>query len=179
MVVPRDGTRRYGAMRALAFVTAFVAVAIVLVASTTCSFLSVLDDADFDVEPVIRGDLRPLFTSPRWWLAFPCLRHWSDVAAPGPALVVGTAWLGLVVVGRRWSLRHETLAALSLAIGALPYAIGAVALRDNVVAQETGAWLVWMLAGPLWAAVLALGCLVAPGLGRMRSTGRAPVPGHA
>ncbi|MBL8748549.1 MAG: hypothetical protein JNK78_05265 [Planctomycetes bacterium] len=67
----------------------------------------------------------------------------------------------------------------SLAIGALPYAIGAIALRDNTVAREAGPWLLWMLAGPLYAALLALACLVAPCLGRLRSGGRAPVPGHA
>lgn len=166
-------------MRVLEFVTAFLAVAIVFVACTACSYLSVLDVVDFEIEPLIRGDLRPLFTSAQFWQAFPCLWRWSDVAALGPGLVVGVAWLGVFALGRRLRLRRDAWATVSLAVGVLPYAIGALALRDNTVAQDTGAWLVWMLVGPLYAALLALACLVASWWPRARAIEPAPAAGHA
>jgi hypothetical protein len=41
--------------------------------------------------------------------------------------------------------------------GAVPYGVGAIALADNQVADRTGPWLLWMLLGPMYAALLSLG----------------------
>lgn len=165
-------------MRILALVTTFVAVAIVLVATTACSYLSVLEVADFDITPLIQGDLRPLFTSPRFWSEFPCLWRWNTLVAVGPAFAVAIAFVGVLAIGRRLRLRHEVRAAMALLTGVFPYAIGAFALRYNTVAADTGPWLVWMLIGPLYAAVLALTCLAVAGLPRRDAVGSA-VPGRA
>ncbi|MBZ0150964.1 MAG: hypothetical protein K8J09_05475 [Planctomycetes bacterium] len=118
--------------------------------------LSSLGDVDFAIEPLVRGDLRPLFASATFAAAMPSLCHLSLLFAFGPAALMVTIAAVLLAVARRWpGLPSAWLAAIMLFAGALPYAFGALMLRDNVVAEATGPWVVCMLVGPLYAVLLS------------------------
>lgn len=142
----------------LEVLVAAVATGVILLASTAMAVLSALADSDIAIEPLVVGDLRQLFASHAFWAAFPQLPHLELLWRPGPLLTTG---LAAVAAGRALRRRSSAVtAAAVLACGVLPYAVGAVALRGNTVPDATGPWLLWMLLGPLAAAVLALASLL-------------------
>src|SRR5688572_13607853 len=148
-------------MRALAVAVALLAVFVAALACTALTVLSSLDGSGLALEPLVRGDLRELFVSRVFWTAFPSWPHASLLLAFGPAVVVATLAALLGAAARRWPRCPGTvLAAGALLGGAVPYTVGAIALRDNTVSGVAGPWLVWMLVGPLYAAALSLGVVL-------------------
>lgn len=137
--------------------SALVAIAcavVALLAATAMALLTRLADGDIAIEPLIVGDLTQLFASTAFWRAFPSLPPLAIAMAWGPALVVVAA--AFVVARATPRATTAMRAARALALGALPYAIGALALRGNAEPADAGPWLVWMLAGPLYAALIGL-----------------------
>lgn len=137
---------------------ATVALGIALVVTTSIAVLSALDSAtDFPIEPLIHGDLRPLLASGAFARAFPSLPFAASLWSLGPAVILGVFAGLLVEIGHRTlALPAPAMAAAMLLAGAIPFAIGALALHDNSDPHAAGQWLLWMLAGPGYAAV---GCL--------------------
>jgi hypothetical protein len=144
-------------MRLLAVLTACLALFVVAMATTACSLLSQLERVDFPIEPLIQGDLRPLFRSPMFWQQFPRCDHLGVLLHFGPAAVVMLLGaLLLAVARRRPELPAPLWALLMLLVGIVPYGVGALALAGNLVAERTGPWLLWQLLGPAYAALLSL-----------------------
>lgn len=148
-------------MKVLPGLVAFTSAAILLAVATADRVLSALDGPlDFALEPLVQGDLRGLFGSRTFWSAFPASPQFDNLLAVGPLLTVLVLAAAVVAAARRLPrVRPERWAAPMLACGAVPYAVGAIALRDNTVPEHTGPWLAWMLLGPAYAALLALGLL--------------------
>lgn len=145
-------------MKLLHGLLGIAAIVVLSFALTAVAVLSRLDGrTDFAVEPLVRGDLGGLFASRTVWRAFPALPDAAGLLAFGPAATVLLLSAVVLAAARRW--RHVPTfvwPAVALAIGVVPYAIGAVALRGNALPQATGGWLVWMLLGPAYAAVASL-----------------------
>ncbi|MBL8732894.1 MAG: hypothetical protein JNN13_11040 [Planctomycetes bacterium] len=125
-------------------------------ASTAMHVLSNLGDVDFVLDPLVRGDLRPLFASATFAAALPSACHPSLLFAFAPGALMVTIAAVLLAVARRWpGLQANWLAAIMLFAAALPYAVGALMLRGNVVAEAAGPWLLCMLVGPFYAVLLS------------------------
>lgn len=150
-------------------------VLIVTLASTAMHVLSNLGDADFVIEPLVRGDLRPLFASATFAAALPAACHPSLLFQFGPAALMAAIGAVVLAASRRWpELPAAWLATIVLAAGVVPYAVGALMLRGNVVAEATGPWLIWMLLGPFYAVLLSWSFLVRGAwLARQRTPRRA------
>lgn len=154
-------------MRWLDLVVALFAILLALVAATAVHILTALDDRSSAalIEPLTRGDLVPLLTSPFFWSAFPSLGFTAGWSSLGPAILIAAFGIALLIVARRHPDAPRAvlgLAALSSAV--VPYAVGALALRGNADPGTAGVWLAWMVFGPLYASVLALGWLTVGGL---------------
>ena len=150
------------AMKVLAALVAVASIVVVLLAVTAIGLLSILDSGmDIAIDPLVRGDLTPLFTSRVFLWEFPA---WPYRVAPllvfGPAVTMAAVGALLLAAQRRWHWPAGLVALLALLAGVVPYAVGTVALHDNTVPQAAGAWLVWMLAGPMYAALLGLAFLI-------------------
>jgi hypothetical protein len=148
-----DGIR----MKLLALLVTLLAAGVLLAGNTAACLLSVLDvHCDVDVTSLMVGELRPLFRSDAFAAAFPHLEVGEQLVAVGPLLMMFGVGIGLVLVRRRWRVPAAAMGMAALFAGALPYAVGALALRGNTVPEATGPWLVWMLLGPMYGAVLAV-----------------------
>jgi hypothetical protein len=166
-------------MRVLAVLVAIVALSVLPLVTTTCAVLCSLDGRDIAIAPLVRGDLSELLASATFWRAFPYLGHVETLLAFGPAACMAFVAAFLFAAARRWPhVPNAVLALLALVSGGVPYAVGAIALRDNTVPEVTGRWLMWMLGGPLYAALLSLGVLARGVLSR-RAHAAAPVAAHA
>lgn len=146
-------------MRVLACLVGAASVLVVVLVLNMISVLSSLEGQPLDIALLMRGDLSellaygPIWTLPGW----PML---EQVVAWGPLSVVAVFGALLVHLARKHrSLPSTWLAVLALGSGLVPYTVGALVLHDNVVAEHTGPWLVWMLHGPAYAALLALAFL--------------------
>lgn len=138
---------------------AAVAVGLAQIALTALALLSSLDRADFAIEPLVRGELTGMRRSRTFAAALATLPHVQACGAYGPAVLMA-----------------------ALGSGALPDTIGALQLRTNTIEAATGPWLVWMVVGPLYAALLALGSQAHPLVARAwlrRSTACAVAVGPA
>jgi hypothetical protein len=153
---PRGAASIHGfVMRASTFAVVLAALAVGTTALSAIDALANLDRTlDVPLEPLARGDLRVLLAAPSFLERFPSVPNPRSCLAPSCGLLVLAMCGALLLVSRRW--RRCPAAALALLSGAVPYAIGALALADNVVPSEAGRWLVWMVHGPLYAAVASL-----------------------
>lgn len=148
-------------MKVLAGLVAVASVLVVLLATTAITLLSYLDSGmDIAIEPLLRGDLAPLFTSPAFWGDFPTCHHTAHLLVFGPAVTIATIGAFLLAAQRAWRWPAAPVALCALFSGVVPYAVGAIALRGNTVPEITGPWLVWMLTGPMYAALLGLAFLL-------------------
>lgn len=147
-------------MRCLA---AFVGIASVLVIGLVLNMiavLSALDSQSLDVALLMRGDLSQLVTYPAVWQV-PDWPHAAQLVEVGPLVLMIAIGVILCRAMRKMPKVSSTwFAFTALVLGAVPYAVGAIALRDNTSASETGPWLVWMLHGPAYAAIVAVAFLV-------------------
>jgi len=147
--------------------TAVVAIACAVVASLAANAIAVLTrlaDSDVAIAPLVVGDLTQLFASTSFWRPFPSLPPLAVALAWGPLLVVAAA--ALVVARATPRAAAATRAAQVLAVGALPFAVGLIALRGNTDPAAAGPWLAWMLAGPLYAALGGLAAVLRAALPR-------------
>ncbi|MBL9077961.1 MAG: hypothetical protein JNL08_10685 [Planctomycetes bacterium] len=119
---------------------------------------------DVDLDALVRGELGTLFASQAYWQAFPNWTVDGNLVAFGPAAQLAMLAAFVVAASRRWPrVPPAAWAGLLLLGGALPYAVGAIALHGNTAPADCGRWLSWMLVGPCYAAFAALGFLaVAP-----------------
>lgn len=139
---------------------------------TAITLLSHLDSGmDIALDPLMRGDLTPVFTSGVFWSDFPSWPyHAAHFLAFGPAATMAMVGALLLAAQRRWRWPAAFVALLMLLGGSIPFAVGRIMLHGNTVPEATGAWLLWMLAGPCYAAVLALLVLGVGGWRQARST---------
>ena len=168
-------------MKWLAWFVAGVSVTVILLACTAVSVLSALDGVGVAVEPLMVGDLGQLLQSHTFWAAFPAFANSMSWFAPGPLVLVLGMSSVLLAVWLRWArLKAPVLALLVLLSGIAPYAVGAIALAGNTVAEAAGPWLAWMLLGPLYAALMALLWLAVGMLATRRADASAVVgqPAH-
>lgn len=168
---------RCGGMTWCRFAVALAAVFVILLTTTAATVLATVDAPDFDLEPLVRGELGGVFVSATFWAAFPSPGGVTHLLAPAPVALV-LVWCALVVAlrRRRPTLRIEFWGLAAALGGALPWGIAVVALSGNADGDVAGPWLVWKLAGPCAAAAGALSMLVV-GSGFRRETGF-PVERH-
>lgn len=151
-------------MRRLPVLLFLVAMTVALVATTCIEILTNLGDPDAEplIAPLVRGDLLPLLTSGHFWSRFPSLPQLGALWQPAPAFAaIGLAALLLALRHRGWLPSAASAALAALAAIAPFWLAGAIALRDNAQPDAAGPWLATMVAGPLYASVLALAFLCA------------------
>jgi hypothetical protein len=156
---------------------AAVDILVIAVATTVCDLLTCLDGSDIPLAPLVVGDLRPLLASDQFAAAFPSCEHPMQMLAFGPAAGVAVIASLLVAAARRWPRLRDgsLLATLALLSGALPYAIGVLALRGNAVPEHSGRWLQWQLTGAALAAAVSLAFLAWGAWRRLASRGGSTV----
>jgi len=147
-------------MRCLAILIAIAAALVFSLAFNMIAVLSMLGSAPIALDPLVHGDLSELFVYGPVW----ALPRWSfadQMVAFGPMAVMAAVGALLLVAARRWRQVSSTwFALLALLAGAIPFAVGAIALSNNTSHPDTGPWLVWMLVGPAYAAVITVGFLI-------------------
>jgi hypothetical protein len=126
---------------------------------TTVSLLGNLDlpSEDIRMQDLCAGRLGPMFSGSTLWSRYPSLPSLGAFIHLRVMLLVG----GLVTTAvyiLRFRL-HKPFGAVSivaLTLGAIPYAMGMLVLRCNVVdARACGAWLAVMVLGVLYAGLAA------------------------
>ncbi len=117
-----------------------------------CGFLGELSSKQFG--QLLSGELYVIIFSDTFWTR--CLQpdlprpswflDWMAAGLVFPLMVA--VWLGV-----RRRLKHPCVAmgAVCLLLGIVPYAVGAVMVRDTSSPSEVGPWLALMLIGPLYA----------------------------
>lgn len=162
-------------MRAMAWCAGVAATGVVLVAATAVDCLTSFAGGDVEVDPLVRGDLAQLFASATFRASFPSFGGLAEWFAAGPMALVFAGAVAIALAWRRCRAAPSSLPFALLLVGAVPYAIGAFALRDNAVPEDAGPWLLWMIVGPGWAAIAALVALAVLLLVD-RPTTRVPAP---
>jgi hypothetical protein len=152
-------------MRALAWISVLVGLLLMAAAITAAGLMATLDGYPDLIDQVLRGEIAQLCLLPCFWQAMPWailnphLWHpylYLTAFMPMAVIVAGVLW-----AWRRRGAVHLAPAGLLCLLGAaLPWATGAFMLARIERPTEAGPWILVMLGGVFWGAIVcvALAC---------------------